>query len=80
MTECERDNLIAMASVFGSALVVGFMLIGAGTLDYQLRIKDYTLKTNNYQTALKMITECRLQPNINPDVICGKIPTWEQYK
>jgi hypothetical protein len=73
MTEYEKDNLIAMASVFGSALVVGFMLIGAGML-------DYTLKTNNYQTALKMITECRVQTKANSDEICGKIPTWEQYK
>ena len=37
-------------------------------------------KTTNYQRALTITTACRLQPNINPDVICGKIPTWEQYK
>ena len=36
--------------------------------------------TKNYQRALTITTACRLQPNINPDVICGKIPTWEQYK
>jgi hypothetical protein len=41
---------------------------------------DYTLKTNNYQTALKMTTECRVQTKVNSDEICGKIPTWEQYK
>jgi hypothetical protein len=37
-------------------------------------------KITNYQRALTITTACRLQPNINPDVICGKIPTWEQYK
>ena len=37
-------------------------------------------KIKNYQQALIITTACRLQPNINPDVICGKIPTWEQYK
>ena len=37
-------------------------------------------KMKNYQRALIITTACRLQPNINPDVICGKIPTWEQYK
>ena len=37
-------------------------------------------KITNYQDALIITTACRLQPNINPDEICGKIPTWEQYK
>ena len=37
-------------------------------------------KITNYQRALTITTACRLQPNINPDAICGKIPTWEQYK
>jgi hypothetical protein len=37
-------------------------------------------KITNYQRALTITTACRLQPNINPDEICGKIPTWEQYK
>ena len=37
-------------------------------------------KMENYQRALIITHACRLQPNINPDVICGKIPTWEQYK
>jgi hypothetical protein len=78
MTEYERDNLIAAGSVFVSFLIVGIMFIGAGTL-------DYTLRTNNYQTALKVIAECRVQthhqhPKANLDAICGKIPTWEQYK
>jgi hypothetical protein len=49
------------------------MLIGAGML-------DYTLKTNNYQTSLKMITECRVRAKSSADDTCGKIPTWEQYK
>ena len=37
-------------------------------------------KMENYQRALIITHACRLQPNINPDAICGKIPTWEQYK
>ena len=37
-------------------------------------------KMKNYQRALAITTACRLQPNINPDDTCGKIPTWEQYK
>jgi len=37
-------------------------------------------KITNYHRALTITTACRLQPNINPDEICGKIPTWEQYK
>jgi type III secretory pathway component EscU len=78
MTEYEKECVFSICAVLVSALVVGFMLIGAGML-------DYTLKTNNYQTALKMITECRVQthhqhPKANLDAICGKIPTWEQYK
>ena len=66
MTDYVRDILV-------SVFVVGVMVIGPGML-------SYILKTNNYQTSLKLVTECRLQPNINPDEICGKIPTWEQYK
>jgi hypothetical protein len=66
MTDYERDILV-------SGFVVGFMFIWGGML-------DYTLKTNNYQTALKLVTECRVQTKLNPDEICGKIPTWEQYK
>jgi hypothetical protein len=37
-------------------------------------------KITNYQRALTITTACRVQPNINADEICGKIPTWEQYK
>jgi hypothetical protein len=37
-------------------------------------------KITNYQHALTITTACRVQPNINADEICGKIPTWEQYK
>ena len=73
MTEYEKECVFSICAVLASALVVGFMLIGAGML-------DYTLKTNNYQTALKMTTECRVQTKANSDEICGKIPTWEQYK
>jgi len=80
MTEYEKEWVFPICAVFASVIVGGVMVIGAGTLDYQLRTKDYQLRTNNYQTALKMITECRVQTKLNPDEICGKIPTWEQYK
>jgi type III secretory pathway component EscU len=73
MTEYEKECVFSVCAVLVIALVVGFMLIGSGML-------DYTLKTNNYQTSLKMITECRVQTKANSDEICGKIPTWEQYK
>jgi hypothetical protein len=73
MTEYDEEWVFPICVVFASVIVSGIMFIGAGTL-------DYTLKTNNYQTALKMTTECRVQTKLNPDEICGKIPTWEQYK
>jgi hypothetical protein len=57
-------------------IVLVFFGTVAGILD-QYSQKQ---KTTNYLRALTITTECRLQPNINPDVICGKIPTWEQYK
>ena len=37
-------------------------------------------KITNYQRALTITTACRVQTKLNPDEICGKIPTWEQYK
>ena len=37
-------------------------------------------KITNYQRALTITTACRVQTKLNPDYICGKIPTWEQYK
>jgi len=37
-------------------------------------------KMINYQRALTITTTCRVQTKLNPDEICGKIPTWEQYK
>jgi type III secretory pathway component EscU len=73
MTDYEKECVFSICAVLVSALVVGFMLIGAGML-------DYTLKTNNYQTSLKMITECRVRAKSSADDTCGKIPTWEQYK
>ena len=73
MTEYEKEWVFSICAVLVSALAVGFVLMGAEML-------NYTLKTNNYQTALKMTTECRVQTKVNSDEICGKIPTWEQYK
>lgn len=37
-------------------------------------------KTNNYQRALTITTACRVREKSSADAICGKIPTWEQYK
>lgn len=73
MTEYDEEWVFPICAVFASVIVGGIMFIGAGTLDYQL-------KTNNYQTALKMITECRVRAKSSADDTCGKIPTWEQYK
>jgi hypothetical protein len=37
-------------------------------------------KMINYQRALTITTACRVQAKSSFDEICGKIPTWEQYK
>ena len=37
-------------------------------------------KITNYQHALTITTACRVQAKSSADYICGKIPTWEQYK
>jgi hypothetical protein len=37
-------------------------------------------KIKNYQRALTITTACRVQAKASADEICGKIPTWEQYK
>ena len=60
------------------AILIIVLLSGtvAGILEMGTRLQ----KMENYQRALIITHACRLQPNINPDVICGKIPTWEQYK
>ena len=80
MTDYERDNLIAGASTLFSIFFVGVAVIGVGVMVIGPGMLSYILKTNNYQTSLKMITECRVQTKANSDEICGKIPTWEQYK
>ena len=61
-------------------IFVMIILVFSGTVAGILDSCSQQQKTTNYQDALIITTACRLQPNINPDVICGKIPTWEQYK
>jgi hypothetical protein len=56
------------------------VLLFSGTVAGILEVGIRQQKIKNYQQALITTTACRIQPNINPDVICGKIPTWEQYK
>jgi hypothetical protein len=56
------------------------VLVFFGTVAGILDSYSQQQKTTNYQRALTITTACRLQPNINPDEICGKIPTWKQYK
>ena len=56
------------------------VLVFSGTVAGILDSDSQQQKTTNYQRALTITTACRLQPNINPDEICGKIPTWGQYK
>jgi hypothetical protein len=80
MTDYDRDNLIAGASTLFGIFFVGVAVIGVGVMVIGPGMLSYILKTNNYQTSLKMITECRVQTKVNSDEICGKIPTWEQYK
>ena len=73
MTEYEKEWVFPICAVFAFVIVGGIMHTGAGVLDYKL-------KTNNYQTALTKITECRVRAKSSADNTCGKIPTWEQYK
>jgi hypothetical protein len=73
MTEYDEEWVFPICVAFASVIVGGVMFIEAVTLDYKL-------KTNNYQTSLKMITECRVRAKSSADDTCGKIPTWEQYK
>ena len=80
MTDYDRDNLIAGASTLFGIFFVGVAVIGVGVMVIGPGMLSYTLKTNNYQTSLKMIAECRVRAKSSADVICGKIPTWEQYK
>jgi hypothetical protein len=61
-------------------IFIMIILVFSGTVAGILEVGTRQQKITNYQHALIITTACRLQPNINPDVICGKIPTWEQYK
>jgi hypothetical protein len=61
-------------------IFIMIILVFSGTVAGILEVGTRQQKIKNYQQALIITTACRLQPNINPDVICGKIPTWEQYK
>jgi hypothetical protein len=56
------------------------VLLFSGTVAGILEIDTQQQKTTNYQRALTITTACRVQAKLNPDEICGKIPTWEQYK
>ena len=56
------------------------ILLFSGTVAGISEVGTRQQKITNYQDALIITTACRLQPNINPDEICGKIPTWGQYK
>jgi hypothetical protein len=61
-------------------IFIMIILVFSGTVAGILEVGTRQQKIKNYQRALTITTACRLQPNINPDEICGKIPTWEQYK
>ena len=61
-------------------IFIMIVLVFSGTVAGILESSTRQQKITNYQRALTITTACRLQPNINPDVICGKIPTWDQYK
>jgi len=56
------------------------VLVFFGTVAGILEVGTQQQKTTNYQRALTITTACRVQAKLNPDKICGKIPTWEQYK
>ena len=74
MTRNENEDLYVMGgSVLAFLVIFSSILVGSEILKYEQ-------KTDNYQTSLKMITECRVRAKSSSDDTCGKIPTWEQYK
>ena len=73
MTQNDNDVSIMVGGVLAFLVIFSSILIGSETI-------KYSQKTDNYQTSLKMITECRVRAKASADAICGKIPTWEQYK
>jgi hypothetical protein len=73
MTQNDNDVLIMVGGSLAFVVIFSIILIGSESL-------NYTQRTDNYQTSLKMITECRVRAKSSADDTCGKIPTWEQYK
>ena len=74
MTRNENEDLYVMGGgVLAFLVIFSSILVGSEILKYEQ-------KTDNYQTSLKMITECRVRAKSSADDTCGKIPTWEQYK
>tara|TARA_R110000868_G_scaffold166823_7_gene401005 strand:+ start:1308 stop:1532 length:225 start_codon:yes stop_codon:yes gene_type:complete len=74
MTRNESEDLYVMGGgVLAFLVIFSSILVGS-------EILKYAQKTDNYQTSLKMITECRVRAKSSADDTCGKIPTWEQYK
>ena len=74
MTRNENEDLYVMGGgVLAFLVIFSSILVGSEILKYEQ-------KTDNYQTSLKMITECRVRAKSSSDDTCGKIPTWEQYK
>ena len=56
------------------------VLVFSGTVAGILEVGTRQQKITNYQHALTITTACRVRAKSGADVICGKIPTWEQYK
>ena len=76
MTRNENEDLYVMGGgVLAFLVIFSSILVGSET-----EMQKYSQKTHNYQTSLKMITECRVRAKSSSDDTCGKIPTWEQYK
>ena len=74
MTRNENEDLYVMGGgVLAFLVIFSSILVGSEILKYEQ-------KTDNYQTSLKMITECRVRAKASADDTCGKIPTWMEYK
>ena len=74
MTRNENEDLYVMGGgVLAFLVIFSSILVGSEILKYEQ-------KTDNYQTSLKMITECRVRAKSSADDTCGKIPTWMEYK
>jgi len=79
MTEDKQleDTLMTDNKIYVALLIFVLVLCTLAGIE---EVGTRQQKMINYQRALTITTACRVQAKSNADEICGKIPTWEQYK